>query len=139
MPGQNVTQTLFQKHLFISSKIFLGKHTGQWWHTPLMPAVGGRGRQISEFEASLVYRVSSRTARATQRNPVLKKEKKKRKKLGKHFSFVAIWKKGKPLAAFLIKGLSLQMGSYFDKLELWQIKSCLWGTFSFVPVLSRFL
>ena len=25
---------------------------------------------ISEFEASLVYRVSSRTARATQRNPV---------------------------------------------------------------------
>jgi hypothetical protein len=34
---------------------------------------GGRGRQISEFEASLVYRVSSRTARTTQRNPVLKK------------------------------------------------------------------
>jgi hypothetical protein len=29
-----------------------------------------RGRRISEFEASLVYRVSSRTARATQRNPV---------------------------------------------------------------------
>jgi membrane protein involved in colicin uptake len=26
----------------------------------------GRGRQISEFEASLVYRVSSRTARAIQ-------------------------------------------------------------------------
>jgi hypothetical protein len=34
----------------------------------------GRGRQISEFEASLVYRVSSRTARATQRNPVSKKQ-----------------------------------------------------------------
>jgi hypothetical protein len=33
--------------------------------------LGGRGRWISEFEASLVYRVSSRTARATQRNPVL--------------------------------------------------------------------
>jgi hypothetical protein len=32
----------------------------------------GRGRQISEFEASLVYRVSSRTARAIQRNPVSK-------------------------------------------------------------------
>ena len=30
----------------------------------------GRGRWISELEASLVYRVSSRTARATQRNPV---------------------------------------------------------------------
>ena len=34
----------------------------------------GRGRWISEFEASLVYRVSSRTARAIQRNPVLKKK-----------------------------------------------------------------
>jgi hypothetical protein len=34
--------------------------------------LGGRGRRISEFEASLVYRVSSRTARAIQRNPVLK-------------------------------------------------------------------
>jgi hypothetical protein len=32
----------------------------------------GRGRQISEFKASLVYRVSSRTAKATQRNPVSK-------------------------------------------------------------------
>jgi hypothetical protein len=42
--------------------------------------LGGRGRWISEFEASLVYRVSSRTARATQRNPVSKKPKKKKKK-----------------------------------------------------------
>jgi hypothetical protein len=38
--------------------------------------LGGRGRWISEFEASLVYRVSSRTARATQRNPVLKNKNK---------------------------------------------------------------
>jgi hypothetical protein len=37
---------------------------GRWWHTPLIPALGRRGRQISEFEARLVYRVSSRTARA---------------------------------------------------------------------------
>jgi hypothetical protein len=35
--------------------------------------LGGRSRQISELEASLIYRVSSRTARATQRNPVSKK------------------------------------------------------------------
>jgi hypothetical protein len=42
--------------------------------------LGGRGRRISEFEASLVYRVSSRTARAAQRNPVLKKQKTKSKK-----------------------------------------------------------
>jgi hypothetical protein len=40
----------------------------------------GRGRQIYEFEASLVYRVSSRTARTTQRNPVLKKKKKNKTK-----------------------------------------------------------
>jgi hypothetical protein len=39
--------------------------------------LGGRGRQISEFEASLVYRVSSRTARAIKRNPVSKKQKRK--------------------------------------------------------------
>ena len=31
------------------------------------------------MEASLVYKVSSRTARATQRNPVLKKTKQKQK------------------------------------------------------------
>jgi hypothetical protein len=43
--------------------------------------LGGRSRQISfESEASLVYKVSSRTAKAVQRNPVLKKMKKKKKK-----------------------------------------------------------
>jgi hypothetical protein len=42
--------------------------------------LGGRGRQISEFEASLVYsRVSSRTAKATQRNPVSKNKTKQNK------------------------------------------------------------
>jgi hypothetical protein len=40
--------------------------------------LGGRGRRISEFEASLVYKVSSRTARAIQRNPVSKKKKRER-------------------------------------------------------------
>jgi hypothetical protein len=38
-----------------------------------------RGRWISEFEASLVYKVSSRTTRAIQRNPVSKKQNKKQK------------------------------------------------------------
>jgi cytoskeletal protein RodZ len=42
--------------------------------------LGVRGRQISEFEASLVYGVSSRTARAAHRNQSQKKKKKKRKK-----------------------------------------------------------
>jgi hypothetical protein len=36
--------------------------------------------QISEFEVSLVYGISSRTARATQRNPILKNQKPKKKK-----------------------------------------------------------
>jgi hypothetical protein len=40
----------------------------------------------SEFKASLVYRVSSRTATAIQRNPVLKtrKRKKSKRKILKH-------------------------------------------------------
>jgi hypothetical protein len=42
--------------------------------------LSGRGRWISEFQASLVYRVSSRTARAIQRNPVWKKQKPKTNK-----------------------------------------------------------
>jgi hypothetical protein len=43
-----------------------------WWHT------GGRGRWISELEASLVYRVSSRIARAIHRNPVSKTKQNKK-------------------------------------------------------------
>jgi hypothetical protein len=39
--------------------------------------LGGRGRQISEFKASLIYKMSSRTARTIQRNPVSKKTKNK--------------------------------------------------------------
>jgi hypothetical protein len=38
--------------------------------------LGGRGRLISEFKASLFYKVSSRTARAIQRNPVSKNKNK---------------------------------------------------------------
>jgi hypothetical protein len=47
---------------------------------PLIPTLGRqRGRWISEFEARLVYKVSSRTARDTQRNPVSKNKKTKGK------------------------------------------------------------
>ena len=47
---------------------------------PLIPALG-RQRQVDFWvEASLVYRVSSKTARATQRNPVLKKTSKQKQR-----------------------------------------------------------
>jgi hypothetical protein len=50
-----------------------------WWHTLLIPALGRQRRQISEFEASLVYKVSSRTARAIQRNSVSKNKQTNKK------------------------------------------------------------
>ena len=34
------------------------------WHTAFSQHLGGRGKSICEFKASLVYVVSSRTARA---------------------------------------------------------------------------
>jgi hypothetical protein len=43
---------------------------------------------MSEFEASLVYKVSSRTARATQRNPVSNKNKNKKTKKQKNKNLV---------------------------------------------------
>jgi hypothetical protein len=55
--------------------------------------LGGRGRWISEFEASLVYRVSSRTARATKRNPVSKKPKPKPKKKNKNKVKICLFKR----------------------------------------------
>jgi hypothetical protein len=59
--------------------------------------LGGRDRQISDFEASLVYKVSCRTARAIQRNPVSKnqnqnqnqKQKQKQKQRKKRKAFQA--------------------------------------------------
>jgi hypothetical protein len=51
---------------------------------PLIPELG-RQRRISRFEASLDYKVISRIARATQRNPVSKRKKKKKKE--KKFMF----------------------------------------------------
>jgi hypothetical protein len=57
----------------------------------LVPALL-RQRQVDlyEFEASLVYRVSSRTARATQRNPVSKNKNKQTKSNGGVF-FMALF------------------------------------------------
>lgn len=49
--------------------INLSRWAGRWWHKPLIPS-GGRSRWISGVEASLVYTASSRTIRASQRNPI---------------------------------------------------------------------
>jgi hypothetical protein len=46
---------------------------------------------VTEFKASLVYRVSSRTARATQRNPVSKKNNNNNNNKKKRLK-VRIWK-----------------------------------------------
>jgi hypothetical protein len=60
--------------------------------------LGGRGRWISEFEACLVYKVSSSTARATQRNPVSKNKqttnkqtKKEEEEVKPDFMWVSLW------------------------------------------------
>ena len=53
--------------------------------------LGGRSRRMSEFEASLVYRVSSRTSRAIQRNPVSKKPNPKTKQNKIIFYFVYVY------------------------------------------------
>jgi hypothetical protein len=70
--------------------------------------LGGRGRWISEFEASLVYRVSSRKARDIQRNPVSKnqKKKKKKKKRERERKENVILKKGKfPFIKYYLCGI----------------------------------
>jgi hypothetical protein len=61
-----------ERHLPLSLKDFF-----RWIvvaHAFTSQHLGGRARQISEFEASLVYRVSSRTARAIE-EPCLNKQK----------------------------------------------------------------
>jgi phosphoglycolate phosphatase-like HAD superfamily hydrolase len=42
--------------------------------------LGGRGREIFDFDATLVYRVSSWLTRAIQINPDLKKKKRENEK-----------------------------------------------------------
>ena len=68
--------------LKLNSRLYIihfkvGKDARQWGRTPLIPALEGQ-RQVDlcEFEASLVFIVSSRTTRGvTQGNPTSKKKK----------------------------------------------------------------
>ena len=49
--------------------------TAGWWFMLLIPALGRqRQEDLCQFEANLVYKVSSRTAGATQRYPVSKNQ-----------------------------------------------------------------
>lgn len=60
--------------------LFLGKRVGLILYTNILkmdffafnPNKRQTGKQLSDFRASLVYKVITRTARATKRNPVLK-------------------------------------------------------------------
>jgi hypothetical protein len=62
--------------VYFLSRLYLDKNctvARKWWCTPLIPYLG-RQRQmdLSEFEANLVYRASSRIDRATQINHQMK-------------------------------------------------------------------
>lgn len=46
---------------------------GVWWHTPLTLVFGRQGQtDLCEFLASLIYIVSSRIAKTTEKDPVSK-------------------------------------------------------------------
>jgi hypothetical protein len=93
---------------------------------------GGRGRQISEFEASLVYKVSSRTVRAIQRNPVLKNQKIKQNRL-----YLEKYQEGPSCVTMVVANLGCQLdtpgkrGPQYENdphhIGLW---AYLWGHFS---------
>ena len=68
--------------------------------------MGYRGRWISELEASLVYRVSSRIARATQRNPVLGDvQSKEKQKERKRFSCQPLYPSWESMPVFMCIGV----------------------------------
>jgi hypothetical protein len=64
-----------------------------WWHVPFIPALGKqRVYGLCGFEASLVYKGSSRTARTIpQRNPVSKQTHKQTKNLIWVHKVTEIW------------------------------------------------
>ena len=74
-----------QESSFVSFVSFLVA-TKLWQHTPLIPALG-RQREVDfiEFKTSLIYRESSRTARTSQRNPVLDTKISSQKKRNRQF------------------------------------------------------
>jgi hypothetical protein len=75
--SEDIESVLTLKQIKLGVVALLGR---VWWHTPLIPALRRQRQWISEFKASLVYKVSYKTARATQRNPVSRKKQKQKQK-----------------------------------------------------------
>jgi hypothetical protein len=75
--------TFFLKNILVGYRNILNKNV---YSSPVVvahainPGTWEAEAGRSEFEASLVYKVSARTARATQRNPVFSERKKERKR-----------------------------------------------------------
>jgi hypothetical protein len=61
------------------------------WRTPLIPALRGRGRWISEFQVSLVYSEFQDSQSCTEKPCFEKQEQKQRKKQTKTLC-IFIWK-----------------------------------------------
>jgi hypothetical protein len=60
----------------------MGVGARQWWRTPLIPALGSQGQVNFWVQDQPGLWVSSRTARATQRKSVWKKEKERNEAWG---------------------------------------------------------
>ena len=74
------TTTHYPQRVLLLGFLYKKKYSRQWWRTPLILALG-RQRQVDlcEFEASLVYRVSSSMVKAEYKKTVFKKKKEKSK------------------------------------------------------------
>ena len=72
----------FWRALFTGCVAIKGYKAGGGLAVPLIPALGGRGRHSSvvSLMLSLVYRLSSRRAKATQKEPVSKQTNKQTNK-----------------------------------------------------------
>jgi hypothetical protein len=112
-----------------------------WWHMPLIPEIGRQRQVISEFEASLVYKVSPRTTRVTQRKPCLEEPKKKKKIWISKVSFY--WYHILPCIWLLINSIMLGLIVWFIGQVSQRIYSCLfpwcWESFGLVVKWRQYL
>jgi hypothetical protein len=75
--------------------------------------LGGRGRQISEFEAGLVYRVSSRTEK-----PCLEKKKKRKKRKKRNVTAIYLPGRGDTMTMKVVfPGLGLSIVLWMCKMH----------------------